>query len=116
MLGQVPRYPLVSGPPGGEVKMTTLALRSIGSNNFAVLDDVHPVGRIRYAAERTNEVWMWNVTVAVPGGGHGTSPGLEEAKSTFKERWFKFKAEIGLTGSRRTYRTAPPTHPECRGG
>ena len=32
--------------------MTSLALRSIGRNDYAVIDEGHPVGRIRYAAER----------------------------------------------------------------
>jgi hypothetical protein len=59
------------------------------------MDDGHPVGRIRYAAERTNEIWMWNVTIPEPGCGHGTCPSLEEAKAAFKESWFKFKTEIG---------------------
>ena len=36
--------------------MTALALRSIGRNDYAVIDDGHRVGRIRYAGERTNEV------------------------------------------------------------
>ena len=34
--------------------MTEIALRSIGRNDYAVIDNGHPVGRIRYAAERTN--------------------------------------------------------------
>ena len=75
--------------------MTTLALRTIGIKDYAVIDDAHRVGRIRYAAERTNEIWMWNVTIPDPGGGHGTSPSLEEAKSAFKKSWLKFKTEIG---------------------
>ena len=37
--------------------MTNLALRSIGSNDYAAIDDGYPVGHIRHAAERTNEVW-----------------------------------------------------------
>jgi hypothetical protein len=38
-------------------KMTTLVvLRTIGIKDYAVIDDGHSVGRIRYAAERTNEV------------------------------------------------------------
>ena len=53
--------------------MTTLALRLIGPSDYVVIDEGHRVGRIRRAAERINEVWLWNVTVAVPGGGHGTS-------------------------------------------
>ena len=34
--------------------MTTLALRTIGIKDYAVIDDGHRVGRIWYAAERTN--------------------------------------------------------------
>jgi hypothetical protein len=75
--------------------MTALALRSIGSNDdFAVLYDGLPVG-IRYASELTNQVWMRNFTVAVPGGGHGTSANLEEAKASFKKPWIKFKQRLG---------------------
>ena len=47
--------------------MTALALRSIGSNDFAVIDDGYPVGRIRLAAERGGQTWMWNCTIPVPG-------------------------------------------------
>jgi hypothetical protein len=32
-------------------------------NDFAVLDDGNPVGCIRHAAERANDVWLWNVTI-----------------------------------------------------
>jgi len=64
-----------------QAKMTVLILRTIGIKDCAVIDNGHPIGRIRYAAERTNEVWMWNFTGAVPGGGHRTSPSLEEAKA-----------------------------------
>jgi hypothetical protein len=38
---------------------------------------------------------MWNVTVAVPGGGHGISTSLDGAKSAFRESWVELKAEIG---------------------
>ena len=48
--------------------MTTLALRSIGSNDFAVIDDGDRVGRIRLAAEQRGEVWMWNIGLNIPGG------------------------------------------------
>jgi len=43
--------------------MTALALRSIGSNDYAVIDDGYPVGRIRLAAERGGQTWMWNCTI-----------------------------------------------------
>ena len=48
--------------------MTVLALRTIGIKDYAVIDEGHPVGRIRLAAERHGEVWMWNCTVLLPGG------------------------------------------------
>lgn len=28
-----------------------------------VLDDGYPVGLVRHAAERTNDVWLWNCTL-----------------------------------------------------
>jgi len=65
--------------------MTPLALRSVGSNDFVILDDGYPVGRIRLAAERRGEVWYWNVTIPVRGCGHGSGDSLEEAKSAFSE-------------------------------
>jgi hypothetical protein len=40
-----------------------LALRPVGPNDYAVINDGNVVGRIRHAAERTNDVWMWRVTV-----------------------------------------------------
>ena len=68
--------------------MTTLALRSIGSNDFAVIDDGDRVGRIRLAAERRGEVWMWNVGLNIPGGvPSGTATSLDEAKTAFRESW-----------------------------
>lgn len=59
----------------------TLALRPIGKNDFAVIDDGNTVGRIHHAAERTNDVWMWNVTIPIPGGvPYGIAGDLEPAK------------------------------------
>ena len=48
-------------------RMINLALRSIGSNDYAVIDDGYPVGRIRLASQQRGEVWYWNVTIPVPG-------------------------------------------------
>jgi hypothetical protein len=75
--------------------MTTLALRSIGSNDYAVIDDGDRVGRIRLAAERRGEVWMWNIGLNIPGGvPSGTAASLEDAKTAFRESWTRFKAGI----------------------
>lgn len=38
----------------GEGKVIALALRSIGSSDYVVIEDGHQVGRIRLAAERHN--------------------------------------------------------------
>ena len=65
--------------------MTTLALRSIGSNDYAVIDDGDRVGRIRLAAERRGELWMW-IGLNIPGGvPSGTAASLEDAKTAFRE-------------------------------
>jgi len=75
--------------------MTALALRSIGSNDYAVIEDGNPVGRIRLASERQGEVWLWNCTVLVPGVPNGNADSLEAAKTAFRQAWAKSKAEIG---------------------
>ena len=64
--------------------MTALALRSIGSNDFAVIDDGDRVGRIRLAAERRGEVWnrpqhsrrRSQRYCGEPGGGQDGVPGV----------------------------------------
>ena len=75
--------------------MTALALRSIGSNDYAIIEDGYPVGRIRLAAERGGQTWMWNCTIPVPGGPSGTAGNLDAAKAAFRESWARFKATIG---------------------
>jgi hypothetical protein len=75
--------------------MTVLTLRSIGSNDFAVMEDGHPVGRIRLAVERHGEIWMWNCTLPIPGVPSGTADSFEDAKTTFRQSWMKCKAQIG---------------------
>ena len=45
-----------------------LSLRLIAPNDYTVLEDGHPVGRIRLARERSHPVWLWTVTVTIPGG------------------------------------------------
>ena len=75
--------------------MIALVLRAIGSNDYVVLDDGYPIGRIRLGAELHGEVWYWNVTIPVPGCGHGSGASLEEAISAIKGSWIKLKAELG---------------------
>ncbi|MGX1012188.1 hypothetical protein AB7M69_006545 [Bradyrhizobium japonicum] len=74
--------------------MTALALRPIGRRDYSVLEGKQPIGRIRYASERTPAIWIWNVIVHVPGGlPIGTAKDLETAKAEFKAAWTAFKAK-----------------------
>ena len=76
--------------------MTALALRSIGKSDYAVIEDSHPVGLIRLAAERHGEVRMWNC--AVPGARHGTSRSLANAKHS-RNRGSNSKLKLVQSGS-----------------
>lgn len=74
-----------------------LVAHGIGKDDYAVLDDGNPVGRIRHATERTNEVWLWNVTIPLPMPPwcNGTAPDRDGAFAQFRSAWTRFKAEIG---------------------
>jgi len=50
-----------------------LKLRSIGQNDYRVLEGRQRAGRIRYASERTPGIWIWRVQVNVPGQCRGGS-------------------------------------------
>ena len=45
-----------------------LKLRSIGIRDYSVFEGRQRIGRIRFAAERSPSIWIWNVTVHLPGG------------------------------------------------
>ena len=75
--------------------MVIQTLRLIGPNDFTVVEDGHPIGRIKLASERRGEIWYWNVTIPVPGVPGGSSASFEEAKAGFRRGWAKSKAEIG---------------------
>ena len=71
----------------------TLRLRSIGQNDYSVLEGDQLIGRIRYASERTPRVWLWHVQVHLTGGlPMGTARDLETAKSEFKAGWTRLKS------------------------
>jgi hypothetical protein len=44
-----------------------LTMRMIGQNDYSIREDGQPIGRIRYASERTPGVWLWHVQVNIPG-------------------------------------------------
>jgi hypothetical protein len=50
-----------------------LTLRLIDPNDYTVHEDGQPIGRIRFARERSPGSWLWHVTVSVPGPPFGTA-------------------------------------------
>ena len=70
-----------------------LKLRSIGLSDYSVLEGRQRIGRIRLATERMPCVWLWNVTIHLPGGlPMGSSQDLDTAKAEFKESREALKA------------------------
>jgi hypothetical protein len=53
-----------------------LTLRLIGVRDYSIHEDGQAIGRIRYASERTPGVWIWNVTVNIPGAPRTSRPGV----------------------------------------
>lgn len=72
-----------------------LTKRTIGSRDYSIHEDGRSVGRIRYASERSSGVWLWNVTVTIPGAPFGAATSYEEARAAFKTAWLAFKAQHG---------------------
>jgi len=72
-----------------------LKLRSIGQNDYRVLEGRQRIGRIRFASERTPGIWLWNVTVNIPGPPLGSASGLDDTKQRFKAAWLAFKEKHG---------------------
>ena len=72
-----------------------LTMRTIGQNDYSIREDGQPIGRIRYARERTPGIWLWNVTVNIPGPLFGSATSLDDAKAQFKTAWMAFKEKHG---------------------
>ena len=70
-----------------------LKLRSIGLSDYSVLEGRQRIGRIRLATERMPCLWLWRVTVHLPGGlPMGSSKDLDTANAEFKAAWDALKA------------------------
>ena len=70
-----------------------LKLRSIGINDYSVLEGRQRIGRIRFVIERMPGVWLWNVTIHLTGGlPMGSSKDIDTAKAEFKAAWEALKA------------------------
>jgi hypothetical protein len=70
-----------------------LKLRSLGINDYSVLEGRQRIGRIRLATERMPCVWLWNVTIHLPGDlPIGSAKDIDTAKAEFKAAWEALKA------------------------
>ena len=70
-----------------------LKLRTIGMHDYRVLEGRQRIGRIRFADERKPGVWLWDVTIHLPGGlPMGSSADIDTAKAEFKAAWEALKA------------------------
>ena len=70
-----------------------LKLRSIGINDYWVLEGEQRIGRIRFAEERLPGIWLWNVMIHLTGWTPmGSSKDLDTAKADFKAAWEELKA------------------------
>ena len=83
--------------------MTQLALRPIGPNEYRVVESRKPIGRIRLARERSPPIWLWNVTVTIPGPPFGDAKTIDEAKQRFKAAWMTFKDKVGPEALAKAY-------------
>ena len=69
-----------------------LKLRSLGARDYSVIEGRQRIGRIRFASERNPGVWLWNITVHLPGGlSMGSAADLDNAKGKFKAAWLALK-------------------------
>jgi len=70
-----------------------LKLRPIGIRDYSVLEGQQRIGRIRFADERMPGVWLWNITIHLPGGlPMGSARDIDTAKAEFKAAWEELKA------------------------
>ncbi|MGY8664250.1 hypothetical protein Q3C01_18120 [Bradyrhizobium sp. UFLA05-109] len=72
-----------------------LTRRQIGPDDYAVHEDSQLIGRIRLAKDRSPPVWLWNVTVTIPGPSFGGAWCIDQAKRRFKRAWTAFKELAG---------------------
>jgi hypothetical protein len=75
-------------------RTANLTLRSIGPNEYAVIEDGNSVGRIMVAGDPHAEIWLWNCSLPGPGVSSGTAASLEDAQAELQQEWKKRK--IGL--------------------
>jgi hypothetical protein len=70
---------------------TTPAATLTATNAGSSAHERQRISRIRLATERS--VWLWNVTIHLPGLPMGSSKDLDTAKAEFKAAWEGLKAK-----------------------
>ena len=82
-----------------------LKLRSLGINDYSVLEGHQRIGRIRLAEERMPPIWLWNVVVHLTAGLRmGSAKDLDTAKADFKAAWENLKARTSPEDLAAAYR------------
>ena len=70
-----------------------LKLRRNGIRDYSFFERRQRIGRIRFADERNPGIWLWNVTIHLPGGlPMGSAKDADTAKAEFKAAWKALKA------------------------
>jgi hypothetical protein len=73
----------------------SLTRRRLDDDDYSILEDGQPIGRIRHARDRTPPLWLWTVTVTIPGPPFGSADSIDAAKRAFKAAWLDFKERVG---------------------
>ena len=75
-------------------RLSMLKLRSLGINDYSVLEGRQRIGQIRFAEERLQSRWLWTFTIHLPGGlTSGSAPDFSTAKADLKAAWEALKAK-----------------------
>jgi hypothetical protein len=72
-----------------------LTMRMIGQNDCSIREDGQPIGRIRYAHERTPGIWRGMCRSTFPARTFGSASSLNDANAHFKTLWLAFKEMHG---------------------
>jgi hypothetical protein len=55
------------------------------------------------ARERTPPIWVWHVTVTIPGPPFSDAKTIDDAKACFKAAWLAFKDKVGAEALGKAY-------------
>ena len=82
-----------------------LKLRTIGIDDYSVLEDNQRIGRIRLAGERQPPIWLWTINIHLTGGlPMGSAQDLDTAKAEFAGAWTALKARTSPEDLAAAYR------------